>query len=100
MDIFMTGYIEIFTKDNHKFQAFLSQPNQKVKGGIVVIQEIFGVNNHIKEVCNLYSNHGFLTIAPCLFDREKKNIELDYDPEGINEGRRLKELFNELSIIK
>ena len=94
----MTEYVDIFTKDNHKFQAYLSQPNQKVKGGIVIIQEIFGVNDHIKEVCNLYSNHGYLTIAPCLFDRENKNIELDYDQEGITEGRRLKELLNELSI--
>ena len=94
----MTEYVDIFTKDNHKFQAYLSQPNQKVKGGIVIIQEIFGVNDHIKEVCDLYSSHGYLTIAPCLFDRENKNIELDYDQEGIMEGRRLKELLNELSI--
>ena len=41
----MTEYVDIFTKDNHKFQAYLSQPNQKVKGGIVIIQEIFGVND-------------------------------------------------------
>ena len=94
----MTEYVDIVTKDNHKFQAYLSQPNQKVKGGIVIIQEIFGVNDHIKEVCDLYSSHGYLTIAPCLFDRENKNIELDYDQEGIMEGRRLKELLNELSI--
>ena len=94
----MAEFVEIITKDNHKFQAYLAQPKQKVKGGIVIIQEIFGVNKHIKEICNLYSNYGFLTIAPCLFDREEKNIELDYDQNGVMEGRRLKELFNELSI--
>ena len=45
----MAEFVEIITKDNHKFQAYLAQPKQKVKGGIVIIQEIFGVNKHIKE---------------------------------------------------
>ncbi len=94
----MNKYVEIVTKDNHNFQAYLSQPRNIVKGGIVIIQEIFGVNDHIKEVCNLYSKNGFLTLAPCLFDREKKGIELNYDQKGIMEGRRLKELFDGLSI--
>ena len=97
----MAEFVEIITKDNHKFQAYLAQPKQKVKGGIVIIQEIFGVNKHIKEICNLYSNYGFLTIAPCLFDREEKNIELDYDQKGVMEGRRLKESisYNSLNEI-
>ncbi len=94
----MRKYVEMNTKDNHKFQAYLSQPNIKVKGGIVIIQEIFGVNEHIKELCDIYAKHGFLSIAPCLFDRKKKNIELDYNENGILEGRKLKDLVNDFSL--
>ncbi len=91
----MSNYITLKTDDNHTFQSFISQPEHKVKGGIIIIQEIFGVNKHIKEICHLYSKKGYLTIAPCLFDREKEMIELPYDLAGVNEGRRLKELLND-----
>ncbi len=96
----MSNYITLKTDDNHTFQAFISQPEHEVKGGIIIIQEIFGVNKHIREICHLYSKNGYLTIAPCLFDREKEMIELSYDIAGVNEGRRLKELFNDKSLYE
>ena len=94
----MSHYIKLKTNDNHTFQAYLSQPKHKIKGGIIIIQEIFGVNKHIREICNLYSKNGYLAIAPCLFDREKEMIELSYDMTGVTEGRRLKDLLNEKSL--
>ena len=94
----MSNYITLKTDDNHTFQAFISQPEHEVKGGIIIIQEIFGVNKHIREICHLYSKYGYLTIAPCLFDREKEMIELSYDMAGVTEGRRLKELLNDKSL--
>ena len=94
----MSNYIKLKTNDNHTFQAYLSQPKHKIKGGIIIIQEIFGVNKHIREICNLYSKNGYLAIAPCLFDREKEMIELSYDMTGVTEGRRLKDLLNEKSL--
>jgi len=94
----MNETIELKTIDNHKFDAFISCPDTKPKGGLVVIQEIFGVNKHIREVCEKFMNEGFLTISPSLFDREHKNIELDYTNNDINKGRLLKEKYSFLSL--
>ena len=88
----MNELIEITAKDNHRFSAYISQPSGKPKAGIVIIQEIFGVNIHIKEVTDLYASKGYLCIAPSLFDRIEKNISLNYDESGVTKGRNLKEL--------
>ena len=63
----MNETIELKTLDNHNFNAFISRPETKPKGGLVVIQEIFGVNEHIREVCKKFMKEGYLTIAPSLF---------------------------------
>ena len=91
----MNDLIEITAKDNHQFSAYISQPLGKPKAGIVIIQEIFGVNTHIKEVTDLYASKGFLSIAPSLFDRIEKNVTLNYDEKGVSKGRKLKELCDE-----
>ena len=88
----MNELIEVTAKDKHKFSAYISQPSGKPKAGIVIIQEIFGVNSHIKEVTDLYASKGYLSIAPSLFDRIEKNVTLNYDEKGISKGRNLKEL--------
>ncbi len=88
----MNGIIEITAKDNHQFSAYISQPSGKPKAGIVIIQEIFGVNAHIKEVTDLYASKGYLCVAPSLFDRIEKNVTLNYDEIGVSKGRNLKEL--------
>ena len=88
----MNEIIEITAKDNHQFSAYISQPSGKPKAGIVIIQEIFGVNAHIREVTDLYASKGYLCIAPSLFDRIEKNVTLDYDEKGVSKGRNLKEL--------
>ena len=85
----MNELIEITAKDNHRFSAYISQPSGKPKAGIVIIQEIFGVNVHIKEVTDFYASKGYLCIAPSLFDRIEKNVTLDYDETGITKGRNL-----------
>ena len=65
----MNELIEIATNDDHTFSAYISLPLGKPKAGIVIIQEIFGVNKHIKEITDLYASKGYLCIAPSLFDR-------------------------------
>jgi carboxymethylenebutenolidase len=57
---------------------------------LVVIQEIVGVNRHIKSVCDGYTHDGYLAIAPALFDRYQKNVDLGYSPDDIAKGRELK----------
>ncbi|MCB1647065.1 MAG: dienelactone hydrolase family protein, partial [Pseudomonadales bacterium] len=56
------------------------------KGGVLVIQEIFGVNQHIREVCEGYARAGYRALAPAIFDRVEKGIELGYEGEDITRG--------------
>ena len=56
---------------------------------VVVVQEIFGVNGHIRSVVERYASYGYRTIAPALFDRVEPGVELDYDEDGMNRGRTL-----------
>ena len=91
----MHDFLELTAKDNHKFLAYLSQPKDKPKAGIVILQEIFGVNKHIREVVDLYAKNGFLVIAPSLFDRIEKNVELSYNESAVSKGRKLKDLCDE-----
>ena len=72
--------------DGQQFTAYLAQPNGTPKGGVVVIQEIFGVNSHIRSVADEYADQGYLTIAPALFDRIKPGIELGYEADDITTG--------------
>ncbi len=67
--------------------AYLATPKGPAKGGVVVIQEIFGVNHHIKAVTDKFAADGYVALAPRFFDHIKKNIELGYTPDTIAEGR-------------
>ncbi len=68
--------------------AYLATPKGAPKGGIVVIQEIFGVNHHIKAVTDKFAAQGYIALAPAFFDHVKKNVELGYTPDTIAEGRK------------
>lgn len=76
--------------DGHPLDAWRVEPSGAARGGIVIVQEIFGVNGHIRAVAEEYAREGYATIAPALFDRVKKGVELGYAPEGIAEGRALR----------
>ena len=70
--------IELSASDGHSLGAYKAEPSGAAKGGVVVIQEIFGVNGHIKNVCEEFAKNGYVAIAPALFDRVEKNLELGY----------------------
>jgi carboxymethylenebutenolidase len=67
--------------------AYLAKPAGTPKGGLVVIQEIFGVNQHIRKVTDFFASRGYLALAPRCFDHIKTGIELGYTPDTIAEGR-------------
>ncbi|ULU24315.1 dienelactone hydrolase family protein [Dyella terrae] len=69
--------------------AYLAQPAGTPKGGIVVIQEIFGVNDHIRRVADGFAEAGYTAIAPCFFDHLETGVELGYNEEGYQRGRAL-----------
>jgi carboxymethylenebutenolidase len=82
----MGEYTTIMARDGHEFQAWLTAAPGRPRGAVVVIQEIFGVNAHIRGVTDDFAAQGYTAIAPCLFDRVRRGIELQYTPENMQEG--------------
>ncbi|MGA2129158.1 MAG: dienelactone hydrolase family protein [Xanthobacteraceae bacterium] len=74
--------------DAHHLGAYRADPAGKPRGGIVVVQEIFGVNHHIRSVCDRFAALGYAAVAPALFDRFVRNFETGYTPEDIASARK------------
>ena len=74
-----------------RIQAWRADPPIPPKGALVVVQEIFGVNSHIRHVCDTFAAHGYVAIAPAFFDHFEHGVELDYDAEGVKRGKELVE---------
>jgi carboxymethylenebutenolidase len=74
----MGKMITLKAADGHELDAYVAEPQGKPKGGVVVVQEIFGVTNHVKAVADRYAAEGFKAIAPAMFDRIKRGITLGY----------------------
>ncbi|MDJ0948971.1 MAG: dienelactone hydrolase family protein [Alphaproteobacteria bacterium] len=81
--------ITVTAEDGHAFDAYRAAPEGAARGGIIVVQEIFGVNHHIRAVTDGYAAAGYVAVAPALFDRVERGVELDYTPEEIETGRAL-----------
>lgn len=82
----MGAYSTIMARDGHEFQAWLSAPKGRPRGALVILQEIFGVNAHIRAVTDSFAAEGYTAIAPCLFDRVRRGIELGYTAKDVQEG--------------
>ena len=87
----MGKMLTITAHDGAQISAYEARPDGVIKGGVIILQEIFGVNVHIREVCDDYANAGWVAIAPALFDRAEANIELAYDQDGVAAGRAYKD---------
>ena len=82
------SHLQLRAADGHGFRAYLARPDGAVptRGGVVVVQEIFGVTGHIERVADQYASHGYLAIAPALFDRQRRGVNLPYDEQGVQTG--------------
>jgi len=83
----MGQMITLTADDGFKLDAYRADAPQKTGRGLVVIQEIFGVNHHIKRVTDGFAADGYACIAPAIFDRVEKNYDTGYSPEDIDRGR-------------
>jgi carboxymethylenebutenolidase len=87
----MGEFTTLMARDGHEFNAWLAAPPPSragaPRGAIVIAQEIFGVNRHIRAVADGFAADGYVTIAPCLFDRIRRGIELGYSEQETQEGR-------------
>jgi carboxymethylenebutenolidase len=84
----MGTQIKLTAADGHQLDAYFAASNGPARGAIVLLQEIFGVNSHIRSVADDYASQGFHVIAPALFDRVQRNVELGYTPTDAAEGMR------------
>jgi carboxymethylenebutenolidase len=82
----MSEFTTIMSRDGHELRAWLAAPPGSARGAIVVVQEIFGVNSHIRAVTDGYASEGYVAIAPSLFDRVRQGIELGYSQADMQEG--------------
>ena len=82
----MGSMIELQAADGHKLAAYRAEPAGKPRGSVVVIQEIFGVNSHIKSVADGYAKDGYLAIAPAMFDRLQPGYDTGYSQPEIQAG--------------
>src|SRR5215472_17305300 len=81
-------HFALTSSDSFKFGAYRADPAGKAKGGIVLIQEIFGVNHHIRAVCDRLAGEGYSALAPAVFDRQQPNFESGYSPDEIANARK------------
>jgi carboxymethylenebutenolidase len=87
---FMGSFIHLTAADGTQVPAYVAQPATPAKAAVVVIQEIFGVNTHIREVAEAYASEGYLAIAPAMFHRVQANVELGYAEADMGAGMGLK----------
>lgn len=83
----MGSTISLTSSDGFELSAYRAEAEGKPRGGVVVVQEIFGVNSHIRSVTDRYAAAGYLAIAPAIFDRIRPGVELGYTEDDITVGR-------------
>jgi carboxymethylenebutenolidase len=87
----MAETVSLTAADGHKLSAYVAQPAGKPRAGLVVIQEIFGVNDHMRRVADGFAKDGYLAVTPALFNRSKRGVELGYTPDDIARGRDIRQ---------
>ncbi len=94
------SFIELVADDGHRFAAWQSTPVGPPRGAVVIAQEIFGVNAHIRAVTDGYAADGYLAIAPALFDRVERNYDTGYSPPEIDAGAAIAHKIDIASALK
>ena len=82
----MSEWVNLKASDGHELSAYVAKPEGEAIGALVVIQEIFGVNQSIRDVADSYATDGFIAIAPALFDRFEKGLELTYEGDDLKKA--------------
>ena len=85
----MAEFVTLTASDGHKFQAWWAPPQGMPRAGLVVIQEIFGVNSHIRDLTERFAREGYLAVAPSVFDRIQRGLDIGYTEADIAKGREI-----------
>ena len=92
----MGQFIDLKAADGFTFPAYEAEPAGTPKGAVVVLQEIFGVNSHIRAVADGYAAQGYLAVAPSTFHRVKPGVDLGYSSDDMSAGFALKQAVEAL----
>ncbi|MBV1876063.1 MAG: dienelactone hydrolase family protein [Pseudomonadales bacterium] len=84
----MAEMMRLEAADGFAFDGYCKKPEsgKDIRGAVLVIQEVFGVNGHIREVCDGYAEQGYVALAPAIFDRVEKNVQLGYEGKDMMRG--------------
>lgn len=85
----MSEVVRLKASDGHELDAYVARPAGEPVGGLVVVQEIFGVNAHIRSVTDGWARDGFLAVAPALFDRVERGVDLGYSGPDMDKARSI-----------
>jgi carboxymethylenebutenolidase len=85
----MGSNLQLSASDGHQFGAYLAGPSKSATGAVVIIQEIFGVNRHIRSIVDYYASQGFTAMAPGLFDRVQPGLQLNYNSADASRGMQI-----------
>jgi carboxymethylenebutenolidase len=96
----MGNEVNINGTDGNSFSAWQAAPAGRPRGAIIVIQEIFGVNRHIRSLCDRYAEDGYLALAPALYDRVALHVSLGYGPEGVARGREIRMQIDDATALR
>jgi carboxymethylenebutenolidase len=91
--------ITLTSPDGHTFSAYRADPKSRSKGGIVVVQEIFGVSAHIRSMVDFYASKGYTAIAPAVYDRVQRGYDANYSPEEVPKGAAVASKLNALNTL-
>ena len=94
----MSETLQLSAADGFSLPAYVARPAGRARGGVVVLQEIFGVNSHIRAVADGYAAAGYLAVAPATFHRVKAGVELGYGPDDMKAGIELKAAVEALGL--
>ena len=95
----MSEQITLTATDGHRLSAYRAGA-EDAPAALVDVQEIFGVNHHMRHVCDTFAEQGYLAIAPALFDRLERGVELGYDPAGVERGKMLRGKLDDAAVMR
>lgn len=85
----MGEHVQLRASDGFELDAYVARPEGEPMAGLVVVQEAFGVNSHMRSVADGFAKDGFLAVAPALFDRVERGVELGYAGDDLQKGMAL-----------
>src|SRR3984885_13376206 len=95
----MGEIIQLKAADGFSFSAYVAGPANATKG-VVVVQEIFGVNHHIRSMADRFAALGYAVVAPAVFDRAQRDVELGYTQDDIDKGREIRMKLSDADVMK